>query len=61
MIVSKMMDFFVVQSTNPVAFPKTKYLSGKSKIINKAIMDIGMGWYQWQLFCLCGFGWLADK
>lgn len=24
-------------------------------------MDIGMGWYQWQLFCLCGFGWLADK
>lgn len=24
-------------------------------------MDIGMGWYQWQLFGLCGFGWLADK
>ena len=24
-------------------------------------MDIGMGWYQWQLFCLCGFGWLADN
>jgi hypothetical protein len=24
-------------------------------------MDIGMGWYQWQLFVLCGFGWLADK
>ena len=34
---------------------------GKSKVINKAIMDIGMGSYQWQLFCLCGFGWLADK
>ncbi|KAL6713960.1 hypothetical protein ACLMJK_008454 [Lecanora helva] len=33
----------------------------KSKVINKAIMDIGMGWYQWQLFCLCGFGWLADN
>lgn len=34
---------------------------GKSKVINKAIQDIGMGAYQWQLFVLCGFGWLADK
>ena len=34
---------------------------GKSKVINKAIQDIGMGPYQWQLFVLCGFGWLADN
>ncbi|KAF7191247.1 MFS siderochrome iron transporter 1 [Pseudocercospora fuligena] len=33
----------------------------KSKVINKAIQDIGMGRYQWQLFTLCGFGWLADN
>ena len=33
----------------------------KSKVINKAIQDIGMGSYQWKLFVLCGFGWLADK
>lgn len=33
----------------------------KSKVINKAIQDIGMGRYQWQLFVLCGFGWLADN
>ena len=33
----------------------------KSKVINKAIQDIGMGPYQWKLFCLCGFGWLADN
>ncbi|MCJ1266623.1 hypothetical protein MMC22_006508 [Lobaria immixta] len=33
----------------------------KSKIINKAIQDIGMGRYQKQLFVLCGFGWLADN
>ncbi|KAK4697543.1 hypothetical protein P7C71_g542, partial [Lecanoromycetidae sp. Uapishka_2] len=33
----------------------------KSKVINKAITDIGMGRYQWQLFALCGFGWLADN
>lgn len=33
----------------------------KSKVINKAIQDIGMGRYQWELFILCGMGWLADK
>lgn len=33
----------------------------KSKLINKAIGDIGMGSYNWQLFILCGFGWMADK
>ncbi|EON67211.1 hypothetical protein W97_06464 [Coniosporium apollinis CBS 100218] len=33
----------------------------KSKVINKAIQDIGMGRYQYELFVLCGFGWLADN
>ncbi|CAJ2511866.1 Uu.00g074910.m01.CDS01 [Anthostomella pinea] len=33
----------------------------KSKVINRAIQDIGMGKYQWELFVLCGFGWLADN
>ena len=33
----------------------------KSKLVNKAIQDIGMGPYNWQLFILCGFGWFADK
>ncbi|KAE8379032.1 major facilitator superfamily domain-containing protein [Aspergillus bertholletiae] len=33
----------------------------KAKIINKAIQDIGMGRYQWELFVLCGFGWTADN
>lgn len=33
----------------------------KSKVINKAIQNIGMGRYQWELFMLCGMGWLADK
>ena len=34
---------------------------GKSIVVNKAIQDIGMGRYQWHLFSLCGFGWLADN
>ncbi|KAL2867980.1 putative sugar transporter [Aspergillus lucknowensis] len=33
----------------------------KAKVINRAIQDIGMGRYQWELFVLCGFGWLADN
>lgn len=33
----------------------------KSKVINKAIQDIGMGRYNWELFMLAGFGWFADK
>lgn len=33
----------------------------KSKIVNRAIQDIGMGRYNWELFVLCGFGWFADN
>lgn len=33
----------------------------KSKVINRAIQDIGMGPYQWQLFALSGLGWFADN
>lgn len=36
-------------------------LAVKSMLINKAVQDIGMGTYNWQLFILCGFGWFADK
>ncbi|KAM3515502.1 hypothetical protein MY11210_000875 [Beauveria gryllotalpidicola] len=33
----------------------------KAKILNHAIQDIGMGWYQWQLFVVVGFGWASDN
>lgn len=33
----------------------------QAKIINKAITEIGLGKYQWQLFALCGLGWFADN
>ena len=48
-------DMDIAASGHDTAYDK------KSKVINKAIMDIGMGWYQWELFVLCGFGWLADN
>ena len=32
----------------------------KAAIINSAFQHIGMGKYQWKLFALCGFGWVAN-
>ena len=34
---------------------------GKARVLNNAIQDIGMGWYQWQLFVVVGFGWASDN
>jgi MFS family permease len=34
---------------------------GKARALNAAIQDIGMGWYQWQLFVVVGFGWASDN
>lgn len=33
----------------------------KAQTLNGAIQDIGMGWYQWQLFIVIGFGWASDN
>ncbi|EFZ01583.1 MFS transporter [Metarhizium robertsii] len=33
----------------------------KARLLNRAIRDIGMGWYQWQLFIVVGFGWASDN
>jgi hypothetical protein len=35
--------------------------TGKAKVLNQAIQEIGHGQYQWALFGLCGLGWFADK
>ncbi|KAG8771539.1 hypothetical protein FRC12_003544 [Ceratobasidium sp. 428] len=32
----------------------------KAELLNDAIQKIGMGRYQWHLFVVTGFGWLAD-
>ncbi|KAI9797786.1 MAG: hypothetical protein M1833_005289 [Piccolia ochrophora] len=33
----------------------------KAQVLNNAIQEIGMGWYQWQLFIVIGFGWASDN
>ncbi|KAI9743458.1 MAG: hypothetical protein M1818_002770 [Claussenomyces sp. TS43310] len=33
----------------------------KARVLNHAVQEIGMGWYQWQLFMVVGFGYGADN
>ncbi|KAK7423836.1 hypothetical protein QQZ08_008880 [Neonectria magnoliae] len=33
----------------------------KARVLNRAIRDIGMGKYQWELFVVIGFGWASDN
>ncbi|KAK2749964.1 hypothetical protein FQN55_002682 [Onygenales sp. PD_40] len=33
----------------------------KARLLNQAVLDIGMGWYQWQLFIFIGFGWASNN
>ncbi|KAF8988554.1 MFS general substrate transporter [Cyathus striatus] len=33
----------------------------KARVLNNALQEIGMGRYQWGLFIVTGFGWLADN
>ncbi len=33
----------------------------KARVLNAAVQEIGMGWYQWQLFVVVGFGWASDN
>lgn len=35
--------------------------AAKARLLNAALQDIGMGRYQWILFVVTGFGWLADN
>ncbi|EIW59341.1 MFS general substrate transporter [Trametes versicolor FP-101664 SS1] len=33
----------------------------KARVLGDAFQEIGMGKYQWYLFCLTGFGWFSDN
>ncbi|TFK33511.1 MFS general substrate transporter [Crucibulum laeve] len=47
-------DVFSENAVDPV-------YQAKAHILNDAIQEIGMGRYQWGLFIVTGFGWLADN
>jgi hypothetical protein len=33
----------------------------KISILNEALIDIGMGPFQWKMFMMTGFGWFLDQ
>lgn len=33
----------------------------KIAILNQALIDIGMGDFQWKIFAMTGFGWFVDN
>lgn len=33
----------------------------KARVLNRAIQEIGMGKFQWQLFVVISFGWASDN
>ncbi|KAF8603132.1 MFS general substrate transporter [Ceratobasidium sp. AG-I] len=47
-------DILPLGSVDPV-------YQAKAELLNAAIQEIGMGKYQWHLFIVTGFGWLADN
>ncbi|KIM38934.1 hypothetical protein M413DRAFT_29849 [Hebeloma cylindrosporum] len=47
-------DLFSDETVDPV-------YQAKSHVLNQAIQEIGMGKYQWYLFAVAGFGWVADS
>ena len=47
-------------STPPDDSPDAAY-KAKADVLNRAVQDIGMGRYQWQLFVVIGFGWASDN
>jgi MFS family permease len=53
-----------VQSGDDSALPSGTFdpvYEAKARVLNKAIQEIGMGRYQWQLFVVVGFGWASDN
>lgn len=45
----------------PPEFSLDAAYKAKADMLNRAIQDIGMGRYQWQLFVVIGFGWASDN
>jgi MFS family permease len=61
---SELREFGADADGPPSALPKgtiDPVYEAKAHALNAAIQQIGMGWYQWQLFVVIGFGWASDN
>lgn len=53
--VGDVIDTSAVQPGTDIIYEK------KVALLNEAILDIGIGYYQWWTFVLTGFGWYTDQ
>ncbi len=66
-------DVLAVETDDPVYDAKARVLNRAVCVLDSCrlqvmksnttmqIQDVGMGWYQWQLFIVIGFGWASDN
>lgn len=47
--------------TRPIASGADEVYERKVAILNQALIDIGMGGFQWKVFAMTGFGWFVDN
>lgn len=52
--IAEMRELARASGTRPAFYAKVN-------VLNRAISEIGMGRYQWELFVTAGFGWAADN
>jgi hypothetical protein len=56
-------ELVAVALDEPAVIPKgtiDPVYEAKARVLNHAVQEIGMGWYQWQLFIVVGFGWVRN-
>ncbi|KAJ5707914.1 Sugar transporter [Penicillium malachiteum] len=49
------------ESTTSTRDEADQTYNAKAQVLNRAIQEIGMDRYQWQLFVVIGFGWASDN
>ncbi|KAJ5935774.1 hypothetical protein N7466_005321 [Penicillium verhagenii] len=55
-------EYPVTTAATPLSEENEKTIyNAKAETLNRAIQEIGMGRYQWQLFIVIGFGWASDN
>jgi len=54
-------DLTSMPSKNDLAESLDPVYAAKATVLNNALNEIGMGRYQWELFCLVAFGWASDN
>lgn len=53
--------FGLVMETPKIHPGSDAVFAAKAQLLNQALLDMGMGLYQWMLFLMTGVGWFLDS